>query len=147
MEQHSGGHNVRRFRWMVRPSNRTDSQPVAWHGGRTKRRRSLRRLSGFDSPAWSRFNQRARAGPPRPRSTPATARCLSMGAEKLRGPSVTDQSSVLRFIEDNFLGGQRIGQGSFDAMTNSIAQMFDFNRDDDEQGKLFLDPSTGEPID
>jgi len=61
--------------------------------------------------------------------------------------SVTDQSSVLRFIEDNFLGGQRIGQGSFDAMTNSIAQMFDFNRDDDEQGKLFLDPSTGEPID
>jgi phospholipase C len=61
--------------------------------------------------------------------------------------SVTEQSSVLRFIEDNFLGGQRIGQGSFDAMTNSIAQMFDFNRDDDEQGKLFLDPSTGEPID
>ena len=60
--------------------------------------------------------------------------------------SVTDQSSVLRFIEDNFLGGQRIGQGSFDAITNSIAQMFDFNRDDDEQGKLLLDPSTGEPI-
>ncbi len=61
--------------------------------------------------------------------------------------SVTDQSSVLRFIEDSFLGGQRIGQGSFDAITNSIAQMFDFNRDDDDQGKLFLDPSTGEPID
>jgi phospholipase C len=61
--------------------------------------------------------------------------------------SVTDQSSVLRFIEDNFLGGQRIGQGSFDAITNSIAQMFDFSRDDDDHGKLFLDPSTGEPID
>jgi phospholipase C len=60
--------------------------------------------------------------------------------------SVTDQSSVLRFIEDNFLGGERIGQGSFDAITNSISQMFDFSRDDEDQGKLFLDPSTGEPI-
>jgi phospholipase C len=59
--------------------------------------------------------------------------------------SVTDQSSVLRFIEDNFLGGQRIGQGSFDAITNSIAQMFDFSQDE-AQGKLFLDPSTGEPL-
>jgi phospholipase C len=59
--------------------------------------------------------------------------------------SVTDQSSVLRFIEDNFLGGQRIGQGSFDAITNSIAQMFDFSQDE-TQGKLFLDPSTGEPL-
>src|SRR6266849_1504175 len=52
--------------------------------------------------------------------------------------SVTDQSSVLRFIEDNWLQGQRIGGGSFDAITNSITQMFDFSRDDDEQGKLFL---------
>jgi phospholipase C len=60
--------------------------------------------------------------------------------------SVTDQSSVLRFIEDNFLGGERIGQGSFDAITNSIAQMFDFSREDDDQGKLILDPNTGEPI-
>jgi len=60
--------------------------------------------------------------------------------------SVTDQSSVLRFIEDNFLGGERIGQGSFDAITNSIAQMFDFSRDDEDQGTLILDPSTGEPI-
>jgi phospholipase C len=60
--------------------------------------------------------------------------------------SVTDQSSVLRFVEDNFLGGERIGQGSFDAITNSIAQMFDFSRDDEDQGTLILDPSTGEPI-
>ena len=29
--------------------------------------------------------------------------------------TVTDQSSILRFIEDIFLGGQRIGAGSFDA--------------------------------
>jgi phospholipase C len=60
--------------------------------------------------------------------------------------SVTDQSSVLRFIEDNWLQGQRIGQGSFDAITNSITQMFNFNRDDDDQGNrtLLLDPLTGQ---
>ena len=29
--------------------------------------------------------------------------------------TVTDQSSIIHFIEDNWLGGQRIGNGSFDA--------------------------------
>jgi phospholipase C len=59
---------------------------------------------------------------------------------------VTDQSSVLRFIEDNWLQGQRIGQGSFDAITNSITQMFDFNQNSDDLGNgvLFLDPLTGQ---
>jgi phospholipase C len=62
--------------------------------------------------------------------------------------TVTDQSSPLRFIEDNWLHGQRIGQGSFDAIANSITQMFDFDRDrdDDDGGKLFLDPTTGEVV-
>jgi phospholipase C len=62
---------------------------------------------------------------------------------------VTDQSSTLRFIEDNWLGGQRIGQGSFDGITNSITQMFDFDRHhdrDENGGVLFLDASTGQPI-
>jgi phospholipase C len=40
--------------------------------------------------------------------------------------SVTDQTSVLRFIEDNWLNGQRIGGGSFDALANSLAGMLDF---------------------
>jgi phospholipase C len=58
--------------------------------------------------------------------------------------SVTDQTSVLRFIEDNWLGGERIGQGSFDAIANSITQMFDFNQN--AQGNLLiLDPNTGAP--
>jgi phospholipase C len=64
--------------------------------------------------------------------------------------SVTDQSSVLRFIEDNWLGGQRIGQGSFDAITNSITQMFDFsqNQNNNDQGNrgLFLNPSIGQML-
>jgi phospholipase C len=61
--------------------------------------------------------------------------------------SITDQTSVLRFIEDNWLQGQRIGQGSFDVLANSITQMFDFNRDNDDEGnRLILDPHTGQPV-
>jgi phospholipase C len=59
--------------------------------------------------------------------------------------TVTDQSSIIRFIEDNWLNGQRIGQGSFDGIANSISQLFDFN-DRREDGRLFLNPSTGEPV-
>ncbi len=59
--------------------------------------------------------------------------------------TITDQTSITRFIEDNWLGGQRIGGGSFDALANPINQMFDFKHHGDREGKLFLDPSTGEP--
>ncbi len=59
--------------------------------------------------------------------------------------SVTDQTSVLRFIEDNWLGGERIGQGSFDAIANSITQMFSF-RAPRGDGRLFLNPTTGTPL-
>lgn len=58
--------------------------------------------------------------------------------------TVTDQSSIIHFIEDNWLGGQRLGQGSFDAIASSISQMFDFSHRH-ESGKLFLDPATGTP--
>jgi phospholipase C len=57
---------------------------------------------------------------------------------------VTDQSSIIRFVEDNWLGGTRIGQGSFDGIANSISQMFDFTRHR-ENGTLFLNPTTGQP--
>ncbi len=57
--------------------------------------------------------------------------------------TVTDQSSVIHFIEDNWLGGQRIGNGSFDAIANSISQMFDFNKIR-TNGTLCLSPLTGE---
>jgi phospholipase C len=58
--------------------------------------------------------------------------------------SITDQSSITRFVEDNWLGGKRIGGGSFDAIAGPLDNMFDFDsfRLD---GQLFLDPSTGEP--
>jgi phospholipase C len=57
--------------------------------------------------------------------------------------TVTDQSSVIRFIEDNWLGGQRIGGGSFDAIAGSITSMFNFKKIRGN-GTLILDPSTGE---
>jgi phospholipase C len=57
--------------------------------------------------------------------------------------TVTDQTSVLRFIEDNWLGGQRLPGGSFDSLANPIDNMFDFNHFRWENGKLFLDPSSG----
>jgi phospholipase C len=58
--------------------------------------------------------------------------------------TVTDQTSVLRFIEDNWLAGQRIGQGSFDSIASTITQMFNFNAEN--QDKLILDPNTGQPV-
>jgi phospholipase C len=56
---------------------------------------------------------------------------------------VTDQTSSLRFIEDNWLGGTRIGQGSFDSISGSINNMFDFTAP--LNGRLQLSPSTGQP--
>ncbi len=59
--------------------------------------------------------------------------------------TVTDQSSVLRFIEDNWQTG-RIGNFSFDTKAGSLLNMFSFERHGEDEGghKLFLDPSTGE---
>jgi phospholipase C len=59
--------------------------------------------------------------------------------------TMTDQSSVLRFIEDNWLGGQRIGQGSYDAIASPLNQMFDF-RQSIQNDLVILDENTGEVI-
>ena len=58
---------------------------------------------------------------------------------------VTDQTSILRFIEDNWLDGQRIGDHSLDAKAGSIAGMFDFEGGRKPVSSLFLDSSTGMP--
>ena len=55
----------------------------------------------------------------------------------------TDQTSILRFIEDNWRLG-RIGNQSYDAQAGSIAGMFDFSARR-RAPKLFLNASTGEP--
>ncbi|HTT36788.1 MAG TPA: alkaline phosphatase family protein [Burkholderiales bacterium] len=60
--------------------------------------------------------------------------------------TVTDQSSIVRFIEDNWLDGERIGQGSFDALAGSLGNMFDFGHRHGEARALFLDENTGQPL-
>jgi phospholipase C len=57
--------------------------------------------------------------------------------------TMTDQSSIIRFVEDNWLHKTRIGAGSFDTIANSISHMFDFDHENGDR-RLFLDPNTGE---
>lgn len=70
--------------------------------------------------------------------------------------SVTDQSSILRFIEDNWKLG-RLGSGSADAKAGSLMSMFRFSDGHHDHGerergehrrdmhRLILNPQTGEP--
>jgi len=55
----------------------------------------------------------------------------------------TDQASIVQFIEDNWLGGERIGGGAADAMAGTLDHLFSFGGR--PAGPLFLNPSTGEP--
>jgi len=57
---------------------------------------------------------------------------------------ITDQTSILRFIEDNWLGGQRIGDGSFDTLAGSLDGLFAFSHPHPQP--LYLESTTGEPI-
>ncbi|HEV7445443.1 MAG TPA: alkaline phosphatase family protein [Steroidobacteraceae bacterium] len=73
--------------------------------------------------------------------------------------TATDQTSVLRFIEDNFtLGridaasGKSVAQGgSFDQVAGSLDSLFSFDEDEDgghgdrDSRRLLLDANTGEP--
>jgi phospholipase C len=57
----------------------------------------------------------------------------------------TTQASIPKFIEDNWLNGERLGSGSFDATTGSIMDMFDFDQivTKGNARKLVLDPVMG----
>ncbi|MFD1888222.1 phospholipase C [Paenibacillus wenxiniae] len=56
--------------------------------------------------------------------------------------TLTDQSSILKFIEDNWQLG-RIGDHSMDAVAGTLTHMFDFNSKV-RNTPLFLNPHTGE---
>jgi len=58
--------------------------------------------------------------------------------------SITDQSSVVRFIEDNWLNGQRI-TGSFDAIAGPLDNMFNFDAAPNTT-TLILSESSGQPV-
>jgi phospholipase C len=57
--------------------------------------------------------------------------------------TLTDQSSILRFIEDNW-GTGTIGGGSYDELAGPLTNMFDFSGHG-SAGKLVLNPTTGQP--
>ncbi len=59
--------------------------------------------------------------------------------------TTTDQSSILRFIEDNW-GTGRISGTSADNRAGTVLNMFDFRREGDDNRKLFLNPSTGQAV-
>ena len=67
--------------------------------------------------------------------------------------TVTDQSSIVRFIEDNWLQSERIGDSSFDQYAGTLLNMFDFDDHHRREHRfqfpgrrLILDPNTGEPV-
>jgi phospholipase C len=57
--------------------------------------------------------------------------------------TVTDQTSIIRFVEDNWLNGQRLGNGSFDGIANSISNMLNLTGKPNTS-VLLLDPSSGQ---
>ncbi len=59
--------------------------------------------------------------------------------------TLTDQTSIIRFVEDNWLKGERIGQGSFDELAGSMENMFDFENVERARQceRLILNPQTG----
>jgi phospholipase C len=56
--------------------------------------------------------------------------------------TLIDQTSILRFVEDNWLHGKRIA-GSFDALAGPLDNMLDLKKP--KAGKLILDEATGQP--
>jgi phospholipase C len=56
--------------------------------------------------------------------------------------TLIDQTSILRFIEDNWLHGRRL-TGSFDALAGPLDNMLDLKKP--KAGKLILDEATGQP--
>ena len=62
--------------------------------------------------------------------------------------NLTDTASIVRFIEDNWLHGQRIGDGSYDAISGSLdgpGGVLDFHTRP-QLTPLILDPTIGEVV-
>jgi phospholipase C len=58
--------------------------------------------------------------------------------------TVTDQASIIRFIEDTFLSSARIGTGSFDSSAGTLDNMFNFtNNVAPNPNVVVLNPATG----
>jgi phospholipase C len=58
------------------------------------------------------------------------------------GHALTDQTSIARFIEDNWLNGQRIKNGSYNEIAGSLEGLFEWNHPHTKT--LILNPCTGQ---
>ncbi|MCQ9156551.1 phospholipase C [Acidomonas methanolica] len=59
------------------------------------------------------------------------------------GHDLITQASIVRFIENNWLDGERLGGGAFDATSGDLDGLFDFHRPPNPE-ILLLDPTTGD---
>jgi phospholipase C len=62
--------------------------------------------------------------------------------------NVTDQSSIIKFVEDNWLGGKRIGGGSYDVIAGSLdapGGVLDFHASPN-RNRILLSPKSGEVV-
>ena len=57
---------------------------------------------------------------------------------------LADQTSILRFIEDHWLDGERISDIGFDNFAGPLDDLFDFA--EPKLQRLFLDPMSGRPM-
>ena len=58
--------------------------------------------------------------------------------------TLTDQSSVLKFVEDNW--HLPTIDDSFDAIAGTLNHLFAFDAGRGQNGKFYLDPVTGQPL-
>ena len=73
---------------------------------------------GYGRPAWGRCGH----------EPTAAARDFTVREAEFVDHTLTDQTSVLRFIEDNWLDGEHIQPGgSFDTIAGTIENMFQFD--------------------
>jgi phospholipase C len=91
------------------------------------------------TPAAGAFNGRCGYGPRQPFML-----ISPFAKQNFIDHTLTDQSSVLRFIEDNWNLG-RLGNQSTDAIAGSLLNMFDFRGSHARAPMLILDPTTGKP--
>jgi phospholipase C len=68
----------------------------------------------------------------------------SWAKENYVASALSDQTSILRLIEDNWLDGQRVSETSFDRIAGSLLDLFDFSAP--RMRRLLLDPDTGLPV-
>lgn len=58
--------------------------------------------------------------------------------------TMSDQTSIMRLIEDLYLDGERVGAGSFDGRSGSLLGMFDFSKGEPQNlSPVVLNPDTG----